>query len=799
MPTEPPDRAPSKPPSQRPSQHATSKPPPRRVWLLLPTLAVMLLGLWSLHALRSTSHEALGEGDAGVDEAVTPEAGLRGARKLFGVVQDDQGQPLAEALVRVSSPEFSGELRELHSDERGRFECDDLPAAVLRVEVTRSGHEGRVHTVQPHDDGRLTFVLARQGELHVALRETPGTPVDDAEIVITGPGLWPAQAARANAKGEVLFVGLAAGDYRVRARRGARVAVAAELAAIVPGQRTEAELTLVEGASLSGSVIDAQSHKPLAGARVSVQDLTPGLDALTVTSDAHGAFTASGLWPGAARVDAQCDGFAPISRELELPSRAPLVIALAGAAALSGLVVDAEGKPIAGAQLSVSTDEGLPIDLAREGDSQAEGELGVTRGPVPALPRTASPDFALGTFATESDRKGGFRIARLAPLPLLLHVVKAGYLSERISVDDLSPHAEKSDLRVVLHAAGRVVGKVSDARGIGLGSVYVLARTGERELSTLSDQDGEYALRDLLGDVVIEAQPDGRTTLRCQVQVTAGAQARCDLKADSALHALLLRVVDEYGNGLEGARVTVRARKFSERAETGLTRPDGTLSVGELPPPPYTVDVALGGYLELDDLPVDGTERELRVQLSRASTLAGFVVDSLGRAVPGAFVSTQEGESSSETDGQGAFTLPGVPPGPHSLLAHHASAGDGRSAEVRARASERLDGVRISLKGRYAPEPDASVPRPPAERAKPSDLGLELRGRVFLVTQVLAGGLASKAGLRVGDILSAVDGEAPLSVAHARGLLRDPPGRAATVRVLRDRRPVNLRYRRPAL
>jgi hypothetical protein len=291
--------------------------------------------------------------------------------------------------------------------------------------------------------------------------------------------------------------------------------------------------------------------------------------------------------------------------------------------------------------------------------------------------------------------------------------------------------------------------------------------------------------------------PDGRTTLRCKATVEANQEARCDLKADSALHTLQLRVLDEYGNALEGARITVRASQNVD--ETGLTRPDGTLSIGELPPPPYKVDVALAGYLELDDLPVDGTEKELRVQLGRAATLGGFVVDALGRAVPDALVGTEDGQNSAETDGQGAFTLAGVAPGPHTLVAHHKVAGEGRSAEVRARASERLDGVRISLKGRFEPELDAGVARPKEERAKPSDLGLELRGRYYVVTQVLASGLASKAGMRVGDVLTAVDGEQPLSIAHARGLLRDPPGRVATVRVLRDRRPVNLRYKRPAL
>ncbi|HEY6882141.1 MAG TPA: carboxypeptidase-like regulatory domain-containing protein, partial [Polyangiales bacterium] len=519
-------------------------------------IVLAILGFWGVRTLGTRELPTGAELDGGV-ESGGPEAGLRGARKVSGVVRDDRDQPLADALLRLSSPEFAGELREQKSDPSGRFQFDDLPTAVLHLEVTRAGHEGRTHTLQARDDAPLTFVLARQGELHVALRDTPGTPVDDAEIVLTGPGLWPAQAARADARGEALFVGLAAGEYELRARRGARVAVATAPAAIVPGRRTEAELTLAAGPSLHGSVIDTQSHKPLANARVSVQDLTPGLDALSVTTDAHGAFSAAGLWPGAARVDVQCEGYAPLTRELALPTRAPLVIALEGAASIAGKVVDENGAALAGAQLSVSTDDGLPVDLARDDTRPGEGELGVTQGPVPPLPLSASPEFALGTLAAESDRAGAFRIARLSPQPLLLHAVKQGYVSEHLRVEGLTPHVEKNDLRVVLRAAGRVVGKVADARGVGLGSVYVVGRTGDREHTALTSADGEYTLRDVLGEVSVEAMPDGRATLRCKTLVEARKEVRCDLTAASALHTLALRVVDEYGNAIEGARVTV--------------------------------------------------------------------------------------------------------------------------------------------------------------------------------------------------------------------------------------------------
>jgi hypothetical protein len=212
------------------------------------------------------------------------------------------------------------------------------------------------------------------------------------------------------------------------------------------------------------------------------------------------------------------------------------------------------------------------------------------------------------------------------------------------------------------------------------------------------------------------------------------------------------------------------------------------------------LDVTLPGQLSVHDLPVATAEAEVRVALARAATLGGFVVDALGRAVPGAFVSTVEGEASDETDGLGTFTLEGVSAGTQSLLAHHPRAGDGRSSEVRARPSERLDGVRIVLSGRLSSEDVADGGAAVRETSSPKPaITLEQRGRVLVVTQVLQPGPAARAGLRSGDVISAIDGEVPLSVAHARGMLRTPAGRTAVVRVLRNKQRVNLSYRRPAL
>jgi hypothetical protein len=235
----------------------------------------------------------------------------------------------------------------------------------------------------------------------------------------------------------------------------------------------------------------------------------------------------------------------------------------------------------------------------------------------------------------------------------------------------------------------------------------------------------------------------------------------------------------------------------------------------ELPEPPYVLDVQLPGYLDVTDEPIRQADAEVRITLGRAAGLSGVVLDATGRPVPHAFVSTDEGEATTEADDTGSFLLEGVAPGPLTLWAAQSEAGEGRSEEIRARPGETLPNVRIVLKGRYTGQGETAVasaplkPRAtptrateapaPDQRVRSSDCTLEQRADKVVVASVAEGGPAGRAGLRSGDILESVDGEDVLSTAHGRGMLRDPPGTIARVRVIRNRQPINLRYRRPSL
>ena len=70
----------------------------------------------------------------------------------------------------------------------------------------------------------------------------------------------------------------------------------------------------------------------------------------------------------------------------------------------------------------------------------------------------------------------------------------------------------------MLREAGRIEGRVVDARNRGVGGVYVAAFQGEQaEQSGLTDERGEFTLRDVLGNITVRVQPEGREPLVCEI------------------------------------------------------------------------------------------------------------------------------------------------------------------------------------------------------------------------------------------------------------------------------------------
>ena len=66
---------------------------------------------------------------------------------------------------------------ESYTDANGRFRLSGLAHHALTVEVTRPGHESSERTVLPQDASEQSFVLPRQGELVVQVKDAHGKAV----------------------------------------------------------------------------------------------------------------------------------------------------------------------------------------------------------------------------------------------------------------------------------------------------------------------------------------------------------------------------------------------------------------------------------------------------------------------------------------------------------------------------------------------------------------------------------------------------------------------------------------------
>jgi protocatechuate 3,4-dioxygenase beta subunit len=223
------------------------------------------------------------------------------------------------------------------------------------------------------------------------------------------------------------------------------------------------ELTLDPGAWLSGRAVDSDG-RPVAGAEARASNTgertdAPGLmlpffgrnlvETLeAATTGADGRFTVRGLRAGQAALDVTKTGLRASSRpELELTERSGLDVGdvtLEKGASIAGLVLDGEGRPLAGAEMSVSSMSRMVLnrleDLPRQ---QLRQELG-QRTRTDESGRFELSGLAGGTYTVHANADGfeplsqadvpaGTRDLRLSPVP------QGGLLVRLTSTDGGAP------------------------------------------------------------------------------------------------------------------------------------------------------------------------------------------------------------------------------------------------------------------------------------------------------------------------------------------------------------------------
>jgi protocatechuate 3,4-dioxygenase beta subunit len=423
---------------------------------------------------------------------------------------------------------------------------------------------------------------------------------------------------------------------------------------LVPGGTVPVVLRPPE--EIAGRVVRANGGQPVAGALV-WSGARPS--SRPVHTGADGRFRLSVPAGTAIELGAAAAGFLPLQQGVPRRAGRPpavLTLQLRPAAALSGLIVDARGRPVPGAWV-------LALPSNRQAWSRADGRFRLTR----LLPRGA---YELTV------RKEGF--------PRTTAAARTGAAGREVP-----------PLRIVLGEGQRIRGKVLDREGRPVVAAELTLTpdsaeyggAGERLRSvTSADAQGAFELRHLSpGRFELRVLARGfAPARRTAIEVGAGPEAVeigvITLEPGAAIEGV---VTDVAGNPIAGAEVTPSSNEpvgngFQESEPPSPYRAgaDGRFRIADLRRGDH-VDLRIQhpGYAPAQVLGVEvPTPEPLHVELKVARSLAGRVLGPRGEPVSGALLSRVEevriGFSAhgstftlSHTGADGTFRATGLAPG----------------------------------------------------------------------------------------------------------------------------------------
>ncbi len=182
-----------------------------------------------------------------------------------------------------------------------------------------------------------------------------------------GGGAWPVLATVPVGRDRAFAVGLPPGDgFAVRASDGPLLSPCATVGG--PDGFSEFELVLQPAPPVEVLVTD-DAGGPAAGARVVVEEATRGAPprrrpVAEVRADAAGRAVLPPVPPPCGRITVRVAGFLPAVLE-PLPADAPAAIRLDRGRPLAGVVLDADGVPVAGALVAVAEREAVTDEAGR--------------------------------------------------------------------------------------------------------------------------------------------------------------------------------------------------------------------------------------------------------------------------------------------------------------------------------------------------------------------------------------------------------------------------------------------------
>jgi hypothetical protein len=544
------------------------------------------------------------------------------------------------------------------------------------------------------------------------------------------------------------------------------------------------------GVTVMGVAVSATDGRPLARALISVR-MESDLPPLTTVTDSDGRFwlaatqmPRSGRWP----LTAMKAGF--VTRTVAVAPGAPVLVRLAEGAVMRGRVIDDAGEPAAEMEVSAVRRDGSVV-AATTADDRGEYRLAVPTGQ--------------GMFLAVSVGKVVEPDAGSTPVPLVggpprptAHYFPGTDVIERALLIQLQPGEQRSAMDFVIPsemsvrqvlgempvsglssavaaaapsagAAGVITGRVVEAAARGVANALVVL-TNERVTSqtwlTRTDLAGQFQFRQV---------PPGWFRVTTSKPGYAPARARPTANEDGRAVEVTLRVtpyasirgrvLNEFGDPAEGARVEVMAMRYvrGRRVATFaasvecITDEHGEYRIHGLEPGVYAVSAELVG----EDAPqvgyrptyfgaggpadatlitvsrqqvVDGID----IRLSRwpAFRVAGHVIGATGLPGSGIVMLMPTGETatgvirpvSARLDAEGGFEFGDVPGGDYVIHAYgeHPDSAPGAefaAVQLAVRNSD-IDGLLVTMTAGSSISGEVIFDSASASRPSPGDFGL---------------------------------------------------------------------------
>jgi protocatechuate 3,4-dioxygenase beta subunit len=579
-----------------------------------------------------------------------PTVALGRAQILEGQVVNLAREPVAGVVIEARpDPDLDEPIPwRTVSDEKGAFAFDNLPFGPIVLRGHADGHaDSVVEAVAPTRDVLMVIET---------LVDLKGEVIADASLLVgakarvEGSGVWPPVEVDVAADGSFIFPGLIDGVY------GVEVYVPVEDPETLEGPRRErasiplenieptmhVSLALVPAARVLAKVVDPEGN-PVPAARVTLSNARIGLLQKIATTDLVGLARPGPVVTGPYWLRADADGYlpalpVPVDVDADKAQSEPHTLVLARPATLAGVVLDEEGKPVAGAEVRLESEELFTLgevearaDLVRTALRKGEegmGSLGVTTGPVPPIPTLDEPDLVGGEawLSALTDEGGNFRFEMLAPGGYKLVARDGAHAESKELAVDLKSGEISDELTLRLRKGAPVTGRVLDANGQPIAEV-IIESAGE---FFVTDETGSFDLGLRQGRVKLIARAPGMVPKELSAKVKDEA-VDLAIELEPADGAVDIRLVDHNGTPVSGVEVVLQSKDGLSPTVIAWSDDAGRVQLEELTPGKSILRLAHSDYV-MREAPIEVDHRSASLELQEFTLDAGWTLELVVRA-----------------------------------------------------------------------------------------------------------------------------------------------------------------------